>query len=125
MSTRFVQDDHAPTASVELMIDKPLEDYDLFEVQAATPREVDPILASQGFKDLLDDTRGILERELSGSNLAIVQLTGAICHDRSLHRPGIWLVVEEKNVASSEMSPEARIRIAAAVEAVQSGLGIS
>lgn len=120
-----MHDSKAPAASIELMIDRPLEDYDLFKVEAGTPRDVDPMLASQGFKDLIDDARGILERELSGSGLAIVQLTGAICHDQDIHHPGIWLVVEEKGATSEQMSPEARTRIAAAVEAVQSGLGIS
>lgn len=124
MSARVTHDHNAPTASIELMIQKPLEDYDLVEVEAETPRDVDPMLASQGFKDLIDDARGILERELSGSGLAIVQLTGAICHDSGVHRPGIWLVIEEKNAASKQMSAEARVRIDRAVQAVQSGLGI-
>lgn len=124
MGSRVVHDNEAPTASVEVTIDKPLENYDLFEVDAATPRDVDPILASQGFKDLIDDARGILERELSGSSLAIVQLTGAICHGGSIHHPGIWLVVEERGATGKQMSPQARTLIVAAVEAVQSGLGI-
>lgn len=125
MSMRVVHDSNAPTASIELMIRKPLEDYDLAEVEAETPRDVDPMLASQGFKDLIDDARGILERELSGSGLAIVQLTGAICHDSGVHRPGIWLVIEEKNGVRKQMSAEARTRIDAAVRAVQLELGIS
>jgi hypothetical protein len=125
MSTRVMHDSNAPTASIELMIRKPLDDYDLVEVEAETPRDVDPMLASQGFKDLIDDARGILERELSGSGLAIVQLTGAICHDSGVHRPGIWLVIEEKNAASKQMSAEARVRVDTAVQAVRSGLGIS
>ncbi len=125
MSMRVMHDSNAPTASIELMIQKPLEDYDLVEVEAETPRDVDPILASQGFKDLIDDARGILERELSGSELAIVQLTGAICHDSGVHRPGIWLVIEEKNGGRKQMSAEARTRIDAAIRAVQSGLRIS
>lgn len=117
-------DNNAPTVSVELMIRKPLDDYDLIEVEAETPRDVDPMLASQGFKDLIDDARGILEREFAGSNLAIAQLTGAICHDGGVHRPGIWLVVEEKNAANKQMSAEGRARVETAVEAVESGLGI-
>lgn len=124
MSARMRHDNNAPTVSVELMIRKPLDDYDLIEVEAETPRDVDPMLASQGFKDLIDDARGILEREFAGSNLAIAQLTGAICHDGGVHRPGIWLVVEEKNAANKQMSAEGRARVETAVEAVESGLGI-
>lgn len=125
MSTRLTHDSNVPTASIELMICRPLDDYDLLSVEAETPRDVDPMLASQGFKDLIDDARGILERELSGSNLVIVQLTGAICHDGAVHRPGIWLVVEEKNCKSTQMSSEARARVEAAVQSAKSELGIS
>lgn len=125
MSTEMTHDSNAPTVSVELMINKPLEDYDLVDVEAKTPREVDPMLASQGFKDLIDDARGILERELAGQGLEIVQLTGAICHDGKAHWPGIWLVVGEESAAGKEMSAERRARVAAAVGAVRSSLGLS
>jgi hypothetical protein len=125
MNTKITQDANAPTVSVEVVIEKPLEDFDLFEVEAEIPRDVDPMLASQGFKDLLDDARAILERELAGRGLEIIQLTGAICHDKNVHRPGIWLVVKETGAAHKEMSPEGRARVAAAVEAVQSSLGLS
>lgn len=125
MNTKTTHDSHRPTVSVEIMIRQPLDDYDLLEVGAEKPREVDPMLASQGFRDLIDDARGILDRELGGRGLEIVQLTGAICHDQNVYRPGIWLVVEEKNAAHQEMSPEARARVAAAVESVRSALGLS
>ncbi|HEV2421842.1 MAG TPA: hypothetical protein VGS59_09060 [Candidatus Acidoferrales bacterium] len=125
MSTKITHDSDAPAVSVELVITKPLEDYDLFEVEAETPRDVDPILASQGFKDLIDDARAILDRELAGQGLEVVQLTGAICHDAKVHRPGIWVVVREKSVAGKQMSLERQARVAAAAEAVRSTLGLS
>jgi len=125
MNTKITHDSDAPTVSVELMIRKPLEDYDLLEVEAETPRDVDPMLASQGFKDLIDDARAILERDLASQGLEIVQLTGAICHDARVHRPGIWLVVREKSAAGKQMSAEHQARVAAAVEAVRSSLGLS
>jgi hypothetical protein len=124
MSTKATHDSNTPTASIEIMIRKPLEDYDLVEVAAESPRDVDPMLASQGFKDLLDDARVILERELRGRGLEIVQLTGAICRDGNEHRPGIWLVVRE-NTGQKEMSAEARTHVAEAVEAARSSLGLS
>lgn len=120
-----MHDSDTPTASVEIMIRNRLEDYDLAEVEAETPRDVDPMLASQGFKDLLDDARAILEREMQGCGLEIVQLTGAICRDGNVHRPGIWLVVRERNAGQKEMSAEARAHVAAAVEAVRSSVGLS
>lgn len=124
MSIKIIHDSGAPTASIELMITRPLPDYDLDEVEAPIPRNVDPMLASQGFKDLLDEARGILDRELTGSNLEIAQLTGAICHDKNVHRPGIWLVLRERGGAK-EMSPAARQRIAAIAEAIRTNLQLS
>ena len=125
MAIKISHDANTATASVELMITRPLEDFDLTEVEAPVPRDVDPMLASQGFKDVLDEARAILEREFKGNGLEIAQLTGAICHDHNVHRPGIWLVVRETKVAGKEMSPEARTRVAAAAEAVRAGLGLS
>lgn len=118
-------DGSARTVSVEMMIKKPLEDYDLLEVEAETPRDVDPMLASQGFKDLLDDVRAMLERELTGRGLQIVQLTGAICHDQNVHRPGVWLVVGEPDTHGQEMSAEGRAHVAAVIESVRSSFGLS
>ena len=57
MAIKITHDAGAPTASIEFMITRPLPDYDLEEVEAPIPRDVDPMLASQGFKDLLDETR--------------------------------------------------------------------
>src|SRR5271168_649187 len=112
MAIKITHDAGAPTASIEFMITRPLPDYDLEDVEAPVPRDVDPMLASQGFKDLLDEVRSILDRELAGSALEIAQLTGAICHDKAVHRPGVWLVLRERG-GSGEMSPAARQRVAA------------
>lgn len=125
MAIKIAHDTDAPTASVELMISRPLPDYDLDKIEAAVPREVDPILASQGFKDLLDEVRSILEREFAGSGLEIAQLTGAICHDKDIHRPGIWLVVRESGASVREMSPAARNKVAAIAESLRRTLHLS
>jgi hypothetical protein len=125
MAIKIAHDADAPTASVELMISRPLPDYDLDKIEAAVPREVDPILASQGFKDLLDEVRSILEREFADSGLEIAQLTGAICHDKNIHRPGIWLVVRESGASVREMSPAARNRVAVVVESLRRTLHLS
>jgi len=121
MSIKITHDSGKPTASVELMITQPLADYDLVEIEGAIPRDVDPMLASQGFKDLLDEARGILGRELAAANLEIAQLTGAICRDGGVHRPGIWLVFRERG-ASGEMSPTARERVVAIAENLRKSL---
>ncbi|HLJ40759.1 MAG TPA: hypothetical protein VKT50_04665 [Candidatus Acidoferrales bacterium] len=125
MAIKITHDAHAATASVELTITQPLDDFDLTEVAAPIPRDIDPILASQGFKDLLDEARTILEREFTGSDLEIAQLTGAICKDGAVYHPGIWIVVREANAAGKEISPTSRTRIAAVAESVRSTLQLS
>jgi len=124
MTIKISHDAGAPTASVELMITRPLPDFDLEEVEAPIPRDVDPMLASQGFKDLLDEARGILEKELAGSGLEIAQLTGAICHDQRVHRPGIWLVLRERQ-AKGEMSVPARQQVARLADKLRASFGLA
>jgi hypothetical protein len=124
MSIKIAVDKAAPASSVELMITKQLPDYDLEDIEAPIPRDVDPMLASQGFKDLLDEARAILERELAGSPLEIAQLTGAICHDKEIYRPGIWLVLRERG-AKVEMSATASQRVAELAEILRHELQLS
>ncbi len=79
---------------------KPLPDYDLEQMEQPTPRDIDALLVSQGFRDLVDDARGVLTDLVSnphtlpnrcrargsGSDtdpgFEITQLTGAICPGR-------------------------------------------
>jgi hypothetical protein len=113
MPVKISYDAGAPTASVEIMITEPLLDYDLLEVEAPVPRDVDPMLASQGFQDLLDEVRSFFNVALAGGNLEIAQLTGAICHDKHVHRPGVWLVLRERATKSNTpMSDTTRPRVA-------------
>ena len=126
MAVNISHDANAPTAAVELAITRPLPDYDLVEVEAGVPRNIDPILASQGFKDLLDEARSILDLVLAGSGLEITQLTGAICVDGGVYRPGIWMVLHEASPAAGQtMSEEARKCVAAAAEDLRARLGLS
>ena len=112
MPVKISYDAGAPSVSLEIIITEPLSDFDLLEVEAPIPRDVDPMLASQGFKDLLDEVRSFFSVELDGSNLEIAQLTGAICHDKHVHRPGIWLILRERGAASNQqMSEAARPRV--------------
>jgi hypothetical protein len=124
MAIKIAHDAGAPAASIELMITRPLPDYDLEDIEAPIPRDVDPMLASQGFKDLLDEVRSLLNREAAAKNMEIAQLTGAICRDKDVYRPGIWLVLRERG-AGKEMSPAARQHVAAIVETIRVSLGLS
>jgi hypothetical protein len=116
-ATKITFDAGTPTASIELMLTKPQPDYDLLEVEAPVPRDVDPMLASQGFLDLLDEVRALLHRDATAHHLEVVQITGAICHDRAVHRPGIWIVLREKGLRK-EMSPEARQNVTKIAESI-------
>ena len=68
MSMRIVPDEGKPSAAIEIRIGTPLPDYDLEQIDQPTPRDVDAILVSQGFRDLVDDARGILDRTSGESN---------------------------------------------------------
>jgi len=120
---RIEPDAHAPTAAVELPIRQPLPDYDLKEIEAPIPRDVDPMLASQGFLDLLDEAGGILKAALGQSGIELIQLTGAICGQEGAHRPGLWLVFREVGAAPGRpMSAAAQARVAAVAEQLRAEL---
>jgi hypothetical protein len=123
MPMRIQPDANAPNAAVELPIHQPLPDYDLEEVEASIPRDVDVMLASQGFLDLIDEARGILKAALGQGGLELIQLTGAICGHGGVHRPGLWLVFRESGAApGNPMSPAAQQRVAALAEQLRTQL---
>lgn len=117
MSIRIENDAKAPTAAIELTIRHPLPDFDIEEVEHQIPRDVDPVLASQGFHDLLDEARGILGATKHANGLEVMQLTGAICSEGRVHRPGLWLVLREKGAPSgAPMTPKAQASVAAVAD---------
>jgi hypothetical protein len=96
MSIRISPDQNQPSAAIEISLERPLPDYDLDQIEQPTPRDVDLILVSQGFRDLVDDTRGVLTEMLSHTGLEIAQLTGAICPGGDeVYRPGVWIVLRD------------------------------
>jgi hypothetical protein len=124
MAIRIIPDEDQPSAAIEIPLEKPLPDYDLEEVEKPTPRDVDGILVSQGFRDLVDDARGVLmeilahprvpqaSKEVTDFNLVpiitppleIAQLTGAICPGpEEVYRPGLWIVL--RNPAAPAKQP--------------------
>jgi hypothetical protein len=108
-----------------LTITGPLADYDIEEVEMAAPRDIDGILVTQGFRDLVDDARGILEGLLRGTGLEIVQLTGAICPGGGVYRPGLWLVLRESGrTATAPMSDGSRALLARFAEEIRQRLQI-
>jgi hypothetical protein len=115
MALRIVLDQDKPSAAIEIPLEKPLPDYDLDQLDQPTPRDVDVILVSQGFRDLVDDARGVLTDLLDHSGLEITQFTGAICPgDDDVYRPGLWIIVRDTRAdAKSTLAPQVRERLAA------------
>ncbi|HUJ40920.1 MAG TPA: hypothetical protein VLW54_10260 [Candidatus Acidoferrales bacterium] len=126
MSMRITPDTNTPTASVELAITLPLPDYDLDEVEKSTPRQIDEILVSQGFRDLVDDARSALVSAAAESGLGIIQFTGAICPAEGIFRPGLWVVFQELRAeAGSAMSLAAQERVAQLANLLRARFGLS
>jgi hypothetical protein len=121
MAMRIAPDKDKPSVAIEIPLEKPMPDYDLEQVEQPTPRDIDGILVSQGFRDLVDDARGILtdvlahppsleeglhlvDLDLTGvPHLEIAQLTGAICPgDEEVYRPGLWIVLRDSKAPAGQ-----------------------
>jgi hypothetical protein len=126
MSVKITPDTNTPTASVELAITLPLPDYDLDDVEKSTPRQIDEILVSQGFRDLVDDARAALTLAVADAGLSILQFTGAICPAEGVFRPGLWIVFQEAAGAhGAPMSPAARDRVTQLAGMLRGRFGLS
>jgi hypothetical protein len=118
MSVRLSPDEKQPSVAVEIPLARPLPDYDLDQLEQTTPRDVDVILVSQGFRDLVDDARGVLMDLISNSGFEIAQLTGAICPgDDAVYRPGLWIVLRDTYAAPKQSLPPATQERVAAIAA--------
>jgi hypothetical protein len=118
MPMRIVPDPDKPSAAIEIPLERPLPDYDLEQLEQPTPRDVDVILVSQGFRDLVDDARGVLIELLDGAGFEIAQFTGAICPgDDDVYRPGLWIVLHDPHGAPRTGLPSAKQQRIAAIAA--------
>jgi hypothetical protein len=126
MPARIVPDEGKPSAAIEIPLEQPLPDYDLEQIEQPTPRDVDVILVSQGFRDLVDDARGVLTDLLSDTGLEIVQFTGAICPgDDEVYRPGLWIIVRDaKSKPNIGLTLETEARIGRAARDLSHRLGL-
>jgi hypothetical protein len=128
MPITVIPDEDKPFVSIEIPLEKSLPDYDLHDLERPTPRDVDGILVSQGFRDLVDDARGVLleilcehhktiaeqstdltDLELTPETphpMEIMQLTGAICTQDESYRPGLWIVLRDNHLPPNQpLSP--------------------
>ena len=120
MPARIVLDQDKPSAAIEIPLERPLPDYGLEQLEYPTPRDIDGLLVSPGFRDLVDDGRGVLTELLGGSGLEITQFTGAICpSDDDVYRPGLWIVLMDTRAdVKSALPSTTRQRISRAVAAL-------
>jgi hypothetical protein len=147
MSLRIIADYDEPSAAIEIPLEKPLPDYDLLQLEQPTPRDVDAILVSQGFRDLVDDARGVLmdllahppasahttgaaDLHFTHSDppaLELMQLTGAICPgDDEVYRPGLWIVLRDPHATPrTPLPPATQERIAAIASELARRLGLT
>src|SRR5579863_6590341 len=147
MSMRVIPDQDQPSAAIEISLEKPLPDYDLLQLDQPTPRDVDLILVSQGFRDLVDDARGVLMDLLAHPPfqanspehanldfthsaplpLEILQLTGAICPGNDeVYRPGLWIIVRDPHAKPKTTLPAAtQERIATVAHEFAKRLGLA
>jgi hypothetical protein len=124
----IIPDEDKPSVAIEIPLEKSLPDYDLEDLEHPSPRDVDGVLVSQGFRDLVDDARGVLleilcqrhrtvveqSRDITDLDLTpetphpmeITQLTGAICTQQESYRPGLWIVLKDNHVPpNQQLSP--------------------
>jgi len=140
---RYSPDKEAPSVAIEIPLEKPLPDYDLEELEQPTPRDVDGILVSQGFRDLVDDARGILTdlvahpptltagldgmaMDLTGNpHFEIAQLTGAICPGDQVYRPGLWIVLKDPKCGAKQALGEVKLEhVRAIIDSLVKKLGL-
>jgi len=144
MNFRLAPDKNQPSVAIEIPLQKPLPDYDLEEIEQPTPRDIDGILVTQGFRDLVDDARGILTELVDNppalqtttqivdldlttlSHFEIAQVTGAICPgDDQVYRPGLWIVLKDPKAPPKEPLNEVELEHAQIiVEKLVSRLGL-
>jgi hypothetical protein len=125
MPIRISPDVDRPSVAIEVPIEKPLPDFDLEQVEQPTPRDIDVLLVSQGFRDLVDDARGVLTELVASPpplpnithlqdleltevpHFEITQLTGAICPgDDEVYRPGLWIVLRDTQLPAKKALTE-------------------
>ena len=82
MPLKIIPDEDKPSVAIEIPLEKPLFDYDLEDLEKPTPRDVDGILVSQGFRDLVDDARGVLLEILCEHHKSIAEESSAFWRRR-------------------------------------------
>ena len=121
ITIRFDRDE--PMASVEFMIRGAAADYAPAQTEAQERSEMQPVLASEEFKKLVAAVRSAFEQGLGDKKFEVVRVSGIVCHDVSVYRPGILLMLQERG-REGTIAEKGRERITEIAEAVREKLGI-
>ena len=112
-----------PMASVEFMVQDALPAYGLAKVEAKERASVQPTLASQEFRNFVEDVRASFEKEFADSAFEILKVSGIVCHDVSVHRPGVLLILEERG-REGTIPEVGRKRVTEIAEAIRERAGL-
>lgn len=111
-------------ASVEFMIRGAAPEHGLAAVEAQERSEIQPVLASKEFKKLVAAVRSSFDEELSGGKFEVARVSGIVCHDVNVYRPGILLMLQERG-RDGTIAEKGRERITEIAEAVREKFGMS
>lgn len=113
-----------PMASVEFTIQDALPEYEVNEPQAGERSQIEPVLHARGFRSLIEAIRSAIEEQLSGSSFEVLRISGIVCHDVDVYRPGILLLLRERD-GKETIGEQGRKRVTTAAEAVREKIGLS
>ena len=126
MSITIRFDHDTPTASAELLVRNQPANHGLEKMDGETPRELEPVLASQPFQLLLEEVRAILAHEIEDSSLEIIEVKGTPFPDGKTYRPGISVALRDRGAAENEkMSEPARELVTEVAETLREELNLS
>lgn len=114
-------DREKPMASVEFMIRGAAPEHGSAAAEAQERSEIQPVLASEEFKKLVAAVRSSFEEGLAGGKFEVARVSGIVCHDVNVYRPGILLMLQERG-REGTIAEKGRERITEIAEAVREKL---
>lgn len=117
-------DRQKPMASVEFVVRKAPPNYPLTKTVVEDRSEIQPVLSSLEFKALVDGVRSAFETEVADGKFEVLRVSGIVFHDVNVYRPGILLLLQERE-REGTIPEKGRERVTAVAEAVREQLGMA
>lgn len=111
-------------ASVEFVVRKAPPNYPLTKTVVEDRSEIQPVLSSLEFKALVDGVRSAFETEVADGKFEVLRVSGIVFHDVNVYRPGILLLLQERE-REGTIPEKGRERVTAVAEAVREQLGMA